>query len=224
MSKTKVKFSPHVIRGVDPATVWELMNVLGDGSFGQVWKGKNKKTGQMAALKIIQVESLEELEDFQVEIDILKNCDSPTIIKLYDAYFHKDSLWLALEYCGGGALDSIYNDLEHPLSETQIRAICYQMLRALHYLHTHKVIHRDIKAGNVLLTDDGEVKLADFGVSALNTSTLQKRNSFIGTPYWMAPEVINCETNKDMPYDYVSDIWSLGITAIEMAQMNPPYH
>ncbi|KFP77367.1 STE20-like serine/threonine-protein kinase, partial [Acanthisitta chloris] len=96
-------------------------------------------------------------------------------------------------------------------------------LLALQYLHSSKIIHRDVKAGNVLLTLDGHIKLADFGVSAKNSSTVQRRASFIGTPYWMAPEVVQCETSKESPYGYKADIWSLGITLIEMAEMEPPY-
>ncbi|CAB1316742.1 unnamed protein product, partial [Coregonus sp. 'balchen'] len=98
------------------------------------------------------------------------------------------------------------------------------MLEALVYLHSIKIIHRDLKAGNILLTLEGDIKLADFGVSAKNTKTLQRRDSFIGTPYWMAPEVVMCETMKDAPYDYKADIWSLGITLIELAQIEPPHH
>ncbi|XP_014871434.1 serine/threonine-protein kinase 10-like [Poecilia latipinna] len=115
-------------------------------------------------------------------------------------------------------------ELERPLTEPQIRVVCKQTLQALVYLHENKIIHRDLKAGNILLTLDGDVKLADFGVSAKNTKTLQRRDSFIGTPYWMAPEVVMCETSKDRPYDYKADIWSLGVTLIELAQVEPPNH
>uniref|UniRef100_A0A672LH99 non-specific serine/threonine protein kinase n=1 Tax=Sinocyclocheilus grahami TaxID=75366 RepID=A0A672LH99_SINGR len=118
----------------------------------------------------------------------------------------------------------VYVELERPLTEPQIRVVCKQTLDALQYLHDGKVIHRDLKAGNILLTLDGDVKLADFGVSAKNTKTIQRRDSFIGTPYWMAPEVVMCETFKDRPYDYKADIWSLGVTLIELAQIEPPNH
>ncbi|KFZ57529.1 Serine/threonine-protein kinase 10, partial [Antrostomus carolinensis] len=131
---------------------------------------------------------------------------------------------IMIEFCPGGAVDATMLELDRGLTEPQIQVICRQMLEALHYLHSKKIIHRDLKAGNVLLTQDGDIKLADFGVSAKNVKTLQKRDSFIGTPYWMAPEVVMCETMKDTPYDYKADIWSLGITLIEMAQIEPPHH
>ncbi|KAG8128715.1 hypothetical protein E2320_015559 [Naja naja] len=129
-----------------------------------------------------------------------------------------------IEFCPGGAVDATMLELDRGLTESQIQVICRQMLEALNYLHDKKIIHRDLKAGNVLLTLDGDIKLADFGVSAKNMKTVQKRDSFIGTPYWMAPEVVMCETMKDTPYDYKADIWSLGITLIEMAQIEPPHH
>jgi serine/threonine protein kinase len=123
-----------------------------------------------------------------------------------------------MEFCGGGSVSDCEDILDEPLTEEQIAIICRQSLRGLDYLHAQKKIHRDIKAGNILLTKTGDVKLADFGVSAQLTSTLSKKNSFIGTPYWMAPEVIEGEH-----YDYKCDVWSLGITAIEMAELLPPY-
>lgn len=109
---------------------------------------------------------------------------------------------MLIEYCDGGALDSVMAELEKGLSESQIAYVCQQMCRGLAFLHSAKVIHRDLKAGNVLLTMGGGVKLADFGVSAKNKSTLQKHDTFIGTPYWMAPEVVLCETFRDNPYDF----------------------
>uniref|UniRef100_A0A452VKF9 non-specific serine/threonine protein kinase n=1 Tax=Ursus maritimus TaxID=29073 RepID=A0A452VKF9_URSMA len=129
-----------------------------------------------------------------------------------------------IEFCPGGAVDAIMLELDRGLTEPQIQVVCRQMLEALHFLHGKKIIHRDLKAGNVLMTLEGDIRLADFGVSAKNLKTLQKRDSFIGTPYWMAPEVVMCETMKDTPYDYKADIWSLGITLIEMAQIEPPHH
>uniref|UniRef100_A0A671QTE7 non-specific serine/threonine protein kinase n=1 Tax=Sinocyclocheilus anshuiensis TaxID=1608454 RepID=A0A671QTE7_9TELE len=131
---------------------------------------------------------------------------------------------ILIEYCPGGALDDIMLELERGLTEQQISEVCCQSLQALSYLHQHHIIHRDLKAGNILLTMDGQVKLADFGVSAKNDNTIQKRSTFIGTPYWMAPEVIMCETSKDNPYTTKADIWSLGITLIEAAEMEPPHH
>lgn len=129
---------------------------------------------------------------------------------------------MLIEYCDGGALDSIMVELEKPLNEPQIAYICKYMVEGLQFLHKNRVIHRDLKAGNVLLTMEGGVKLADFGVSAKNKHTLQKHDTFIGTPYWMAPELVLCETFRDNPYDFKVDIWSLGITLIEFAQMEPP--
>uniref|UniRef100_A0A3Q1IAJ0 non-specific serine/threonine protein kinase n=1 Tax=Anabas testudineus TaxID=64144 RepID=A0A3Q1IAJ0_ANATE len=131
---------------------------------------------------------------------------------------------IMIEFCPGGAVDATMLELDRGLTEPQIKVVCRQMLEALNYLHSMKIIHRDLKAGNILLMLDGDIKLADFGVSAKNTKTLQRRDSFIGTPYWMAPEVVMCETMKDAPYDYKADIWSLGITLIELAQIEPPHH
>nr|XP_009670740.1 PREDICTED: serine/threonine-protein kinase 10 [Struthio camelus australis] len=187
-------------------------------------EAKNKETGALAAAKVIETKSEDELEDYMVEIEILATCDHQHIVKLLGAFYWDGKLWIMIEFCPGGAVDATMLELDRGLTEPQIQVICRQMLEALHYLHSKKIIHRDLKAGNVLLTQDGDIKLADFGVSAKNMKTLQKRDSFIGTPYWMAPEVVMCETMKDTPYDYKADIWSLGITLIEMAQIEPPDH
>uniref|UniRef100_A0A8D0WI86 non-specific serine/threonine protein kinase n=1 Tax=Sus scrofa TaxID=9823 RepID=A0A8D0WI86_PIG len=200
--KRKSREYEHVRRDLDPNEVWEIVGELGDGAFGKVYKAKNKETGALAAAKVIETKSEEELEDYIVEIEILATCDHPYIVKLLGAYYYDGKLWV----------------------RPQIQVVCRQMLEALMFLHSKKIIHRDLKAGNVLMTLEGDIRLADFGVSAKNLKTLQKRDSFIGTPYWMAPEVVMCETMKDTPYDYKADIWSLGITLIEMAQIEPPHH
>eukprot|EP00076_Gallus_gallus_P004608 NP_001292138.1 serine/threonine-protein kinase 10 [Gallus gallus] len=222
--KRRSKEYEHVRRDLDPGEVWEVVGELGDGAFGKVYKAKNKETGALAAAKVIETKNEDELEDYMVEIEILATCDHPHIVKLLGAFYWEGKLWIMIEFCPGGAVDATMLELDRGLTEPQIQVICRQMLEALHYLHSKKIIHRDLKAGNVLLTQDGDIKLADFGVSAKNVKTLQKRDSFIGTPYWMAPEVVMCETMKDTPYDYKADIWSLGITLIEMAQIEPPHH
>ncbi|CAJ1063505.1 serine/threonine-protein kinase 10 [Xyrichtys novacula] len=222
--KKKVKQYEHVHRDINPNDIWEIIGELGDGAFGKVYKARNKETGVLAAAKQIDTKSEEELEDYMVEIDILAKCDHRYIVKLLDAFYHDNKLWIMIEFCPGGAVDATMLELDRGLTEPQIKVVCKQMLEALVYLHSMKIIHRDLKAGNVLLMLDGDIKLADFGVSAKNTKTLQRRDSFIGTPYWMAPEVVMCETMKDAPYDYKADIWSLGITLIELAQIEPPHH
>uniref|UniRef100_A0A671PYB8 non-specific serine/threonine protein kinase n=1 Tax=Sinocyclocheilus anshuiensis TaxID=1608454 RepID=A0A671PYB8_9TELE len=223
-TEKKKKQYEHVHRDINPEEVWEIVGELGDGAFGKVYKAQNKQTGILAAAKVIDTKTEEELEDYMVEIDILASCDHKYIVKLLDAFYYESKLWILIEFCAGGAVDAVMLELERPLTEPQIRVVCKHTLEALAYLHEIKIIHRDLKAGNILFTSDGDVKLADFGVSAKNTKTLQRRDSFIGTPYWMAPEVVMCETSKDRPYDYKADIWSLGVTLIELAQIEPPNH
>ncbi|KAM6183302.1 STE20-like serine/threonine-protein kinase isoform 2-T2 [Erethizon dorsatum] len=223
-SEKKKKQYEHVKRDLNPEEFWEIIGELGDGAFGKVYKAQNKETSVLAAAKVIDTKSEEELEDYMVEIDILASCDHPNIVKLLDAFYYENNLWILIEFCAGGAVDAVMLELERPLTESQIQVVCKQTLEALNYLHDNKIIHRDLKAGNILFTLDGDIKLADFGVSAKNTRTIQRRDSFIGTPYWMAPEVVMCETSKDRPYDYKADVWSLGITLIEMAEIEPPHH
>ncbi|XDB64922.1 PREDICTED: STE20-like serine/threonine-protein kinase isoform X2 [Capra hircus] len=223
-SDKKKKQYEHVKRDLNPEEFWEIIGELGDGAFGKVYKAQNKETNVLAAAKVIDTKSEEELEDYMVEIDILASCDHPNIVKLLDAFYYENNLWILIEFCAGGAVDAVMLELERPLTESQIQVVCKQTLEALNYLHDNKIIHRDLKAGNILFTLDGDIKLADFGVSAKNTRTIQRRDSFIGTPYWMAPEVVMCETSKDRPYDYKADVWSLGITLIEMAEIEPPHH
>ncbi|XP_011304708.1 serine/threonine-protein kinase 10 isoform X2 [Fopius arisanus] len=220
----KKKLYNNIKMDCDPTEFWEMVGELGDGAFGRVYKAQNKQTQQLAAAKMCALEGEDDLSDFMIEIDILSEFKHPNVVELHEAYFDDGKLWMLIEYCDGGAVDSIMGELEKPLTEPQIAYVCQQMTEGLAFLHKARVIHRDLKAGNVLLTMAGGVKLADFGVSAKNKHTLQKHDTFIGTPYWMAPEVVLCETFRDNPYDFKVDIWSLGITLIEFAQMDPPNH
>uniref|UniRef100_A0A672QM60 non-specific serine/threonine protein kinase n=1 Tax=Sinocyclocheilus grahami TaxID=75366 RepID=A0A672QM60_SINGR len=171
----------------DPAGIFELIEVVGNGTYGQVYKGRHVKTGQLAAIKVMDVTEL------------------------------------VMEYCGAGSVTDLLKKTKgNCLKEDWIAYICREVLRGLLHLHSHHVIHRDIKGQNVLLTENAEIKLVDFGVSAQLDRTIGRRNTFIGTPYWMAPEVIACDDNPDSTYDYRSDVWSLGITALEMAEGAPP--
>ncbi|XP_073479108.1 misshapen-like kinase 1 isoform X8 [Aquarana catesbeiana] len=213
----------------DPAGIFELVEVVGNGTYGQVYKGRHVKTGQLAAIKVMDVTEDEE-EEIKQEINMLKKYSHHRNIATYYGAFIKksppgndDQLWLVMEFCGAGSVtDLVKNTKGNSLKEDCIAYICREILRGLSHLHAHKVIHRDIKGQNVLLTENAEVKLVDFGVSAQLDRTVGRRNTFIGTPYWMAPEVIACDENPDATYDYRSDIWSLGITAIEMAEGAPP--
>ncbi|XP_038565968.1 TRAF2 and NCK interacting kinase b isoform X13 [Micropterus salmoides] len=213
----------------DPAGIFELVELVGNGTYGQVYKGRHVKTGQLAAIKVMDVTGDEE-EEIKAEINMLKKYSHHRNIATYYGAFVKknppgvdDQLWLVMEFCGAGSVtDLIKNTKGNSLKEEWIAYVCREILRGLTHLHQHKVIHRDIKGQNVLLTENAEVKLVDFGVSAQLDRTVGRRNTFIGTPYWMAPEVIACDENPDATYDFKSDLWSLGITAIEMAEGAPP--
>ncbi|XP_029300963.1 misshapen-like kinase 1 isoform X13 [Cottoperca gobio] len=213
----------------DPAGIFELVEVVGNGTYGQVYKGRHVKTGQLAAIKVMDVTEDEE-EEIKLEINMLKKYSHHRNIATYYGAFikksppgHDDQLWLVMEFCGAGSItDLVKNTKGNQLKEDWIGYISREILRGLAHLHAHHVIHRDIKGQNVLLTENAEVKLVDFGVSAQLDRTVGRRNTFIGTPYWMAPEVIACDENPDATYDYRSDLWSCGITAIEMAEGAPP--
>uniref|UniRef100_A0A3Q1HLA3 non-specific serine/threonine protein kinase n=1 Tax=Anabas testudineus TaxID=64144 RepID=A0A3Q1HLA3_ANATE len=203
----------------DPAGIFELVEVVGNGTYGQVYKvGWRRRPWP------------DEEEEIKLEINMLKKYSHHRNIATYYGAFikksppgHDDQLWLVMEFCGAGSItDLVKNTKGNQLKEDWIAYISREILRGLAHLHAHHVIHRDIKGQNVLLTENAEVKLVDFGVSAQLDRTVGRRNTFIGTPYWMAPEVIACDENPDATYDYRSDLWSCGITAIEMAEGAPP--
>jgi serine/threonine protein kinase len=212
----------------DPEKLFQLIESVGNGSYGEVYKGRSIQNGEIVAIKIIKLEPGEELEEVLNEVNFLQSCSDRNIVSYVGCYFKKSAMvkgekqiWIAMEFCGGGSVESVYKALKAPLEEIEISVIIRESLQGLRFLHSVQKIHRDIKSGNILLTDAGAVKLADFGVSTQLTKTFSKRNTFIGTPYWMAPEVITADQNNGS-YDYKADLWSLGISAIEMAECSPP--
>ncbi|VDL88989.1 unnamed protein product [Schistocephalus solidus] len=211
----------------DPSGIFDLIEVVGKGTYGNVYKGRHTRTGQLAAVKVMPITEEDE-EEILLEINTLRRLSNHRNIATYYGAFIKkttphDHLWLVMEYCGAGSVtDLVKSTRGQSLKEDWIAYISREILRGLSHLHTNRVIHRDIKGQNVLLTDNADVKLVDFGVSAQLDRTIGKRSTFIGTPYWMAPEVIHCEQDANCTYDARSDIWSLGITALEMAEGRPP--
>ncbi|KAL9701696.1 hypothetical protein quinque_005137 [Culex quinquefasciatus] len=199
-----------------PEEVFDIICKLGEGSYGSVYKALHKESEQVLAIKQVPVDT--DLQEIIKEISIMQQCDSPYVVKYYGSYFKNTDLWIVMEYCGAGSVSDIMRLRKKTLSEDEIATILIDTLKGLEYLHLRRKIHRDIKAGNILLNSEGHAKLADFGVAGQLTDTMAKRNTVIGTPFWMAPEVI-----EEIGYDCVADIWSLGITALEMAEGKPPY-
>ncbi|KAJ6248561.1 serine/threonine-protein kinase hippo [Anaeramoeba flamelloides] len=199
----------------DPYDDYDMIEKIGEGSYGSVFKAIKKKTGEVVAIKKIAVE--EDIHSIIKEISIMKQCQNRHIVQYFDTYFCDNELYIVMEYCGGGSVADILETTDETLNENQCASVCKSILEGLEYFHSQRKIHRDIKAGNVLLTDNGGSKLGDFGVSGQLTEGMAQRNTVIGTPYWMAPEVI-----QEVGYGYKVDIWSLGITILEMGEGKPP--
>eukprot|EP00002_Diphylleia_rotans_P002249 TRINITY_DN11423_c0_g1_i2.p2 TRINITY_DN11423_c0_g1~~TRINITY_DN11423_c0_g1_i2.p2 ORF type:complete len:238 (+),score=52.60 TRINITY_DN11423_c0_g1_i2:54-767(+) len=195
---------------------YSILKQIGEGAYGIVFTAAHKPTMQIVAVKKAPLD--DNVDRTLAEIDILKTTSHPNIVRLFGTCHTPDSIWIVMEYCESGSVADVMKVLNRPLLEVEIGIVMEGVVAGLHYLHENKRLHRDLKCGNILLDKNGEPKIADFGISAKITTNVQKRYTVIGTPYWMAPEVIH-----DVGYDYKADIWSLGITIMEMTQMRPPY-
>uniref|UniRef100_A0A673AA36 Mitogen-activated protein kinase kinase kinase kinase n=1 Tax=Sphaeramia orbicularis TaxID=375764 RepID=A0A673AA36_9TELE len=204
---------------LDPLDDYELIHRIGCGTYGDVFKARNIRTSELAAIKIVKLDPGDDITSIQQEITMMKECKHKNIVAYFGSYHRNTKLWICMEYCGGGSLQDIYH-VTGPLKEKQIAFVCRETLQGLYHLHETGKMHRDIKGANILLTERGDVKLADFGVAAEISASVAKRKSFIGTPYWMAPEVAAVE--KKGGYNHLCDIWAVGITAIELAELQPP--
>jgi len=200
----------------DPMTIFLNMVKCGAGSSGEVFKAIDSRDGKTVAIKIVVIGGKEKLDSLENEIRMMKLCNHPNVVQHRGTYKKEDKLWVAMEYMDGGALTEVISVCQ--MTESQIAAVCKEVLKALCAMHSENRIHRDIKSDNILLTMQGDVKLADFGYCAELSGQTGKRNSVVGTPYWMAPELI-----RGQDYDMKVDVWSLGIAAIEMAEGEPPY-
>uniref|UniRef100_A0A671VWC4 Mitogen-activated protein kinase kinase kinase kinase 2 n=1 Tax=Sparus aurata TaxID=8175 RepID=A0A671VWC4_SPAAU len=197
---------------LDPLDDYELIHRIGCGTYGDVFKVTDDVTS-------LSVCSGDDITSIQQEITMMKECKHKNIVAYFGSYHRNTKLWICMEYCGGGSLQDMYH-VTGPLKEKQIAYVCRETLQGLYHLHETGKMHRDIKGANILLTERGDVKLADFGVAAEISASVAKRKSFIGTPYWMAPEVAAVE--KKGGYNHLCDIWAVGITAIELAELQPP--
>ncbi|XP_073668097.1 myosin-IIIb [Paramisgurnus dabryanus] len=221
----------------DPSADWDIVETIGKGTYGKVYKVINKKDGSQAAVKVLDPinnpshTNRDVDEEIEAEYNILHSLSNhPNVVKFYGMFYKADELsggqlWLVLELCNGGSVTDLIKGLlmrGKRLEEPIISHILYGALLGLQHLHNNRIIHRDVKGNNILLSTDGGVKLVDFGVSAQLTSARLRRNTSVGTPFWMAPEVIACEQQFDYSYDARCDVWSLGITAIELADGDPP--
>uniref|UniRef100_A0A2C9KEL7 non-specific serine/threonine protein kinase n=1 Tax=Biomphalaria glabrata TaxID=6526 RepID=A0A2C9KEL7_BIOGL len=200
----------------DPRGIYDIQKQLGKGASGTVHMAVNKRTRQVVAIKMMDLNHQPKKELIVAEIDILKQNRHENIVNFVDCYFLGHELWVVMEYLDGGSMTDLVTFIV--MTEDQMAAVCRECLRAIEFLHSQKIIHRDIKSDNVLLGTNGMVKLTDFGFCARLTAEASQRTTQLGTLCWMAPEVV-----KSIPYGNKIDIWSFGIMVIEMIDGAPPY-
>lgn len=205
-----------VVSAGDPRNNLENFMKIGEGSTGTVCIATDKTTDRKVAVKKMDLRKQQRRELLFNEVVIMRDYHHPNIVEMYDSFLVADELWVVMEFLEGGALTDIVTYAR--MDEEQIATVCKQCLKALAYLHSQGVIHRDIKSDSILLAADGRVKLSDFGFCAQVSQELPKRKSLVGTPYWMSPEVIS-----RLPYGPEVDIWSLGIMVVEMVDGEPPF-
>eukprot|EP01117_Protostelium_nocturnum_P005559 TRINITY_DN200_c0_g1_i2.p1 TRINITY_DN200_c0_g1~~TRINITY_DN200_c0_g1_i2.p1 ORF type:complete len:423 (+),score=84.82 TRINITY_DN200_c0_g1_i2:162-1430(+) len=209
----------QIVSKEDPKLIYVNLRKIGSGAAGDVYAANDNKSMTTVAIKEMEVNQ-ENLKVLVNEIEILKSCKHENIVQYFDSYLVDDrTLWVAMEFMGGGCLSDIIELFDQlKMEEPQISYCCREALKALNYIHEKQNIHRDIKSDNMLLSLDGNLKVADFGYAAELNQKKQKRNTVVGTPYWMAPELI-----RGQDYGTKVDIWSLGIMLTEMVEGEPPY-
>ncbi|KAK6513994.1 Serine/threonine-protein kinase 25 [Arthrobotrys conoides] len=217
-----------VVSGKQLAENYSLLETLGRGAFGTVYSAVDKTTDRKVAIKVFNVESpVDDIGELQNEIGILSSLQHPNVTEHYVSFFKNHFLWIVMELVDYGSCAELISRSHTPSrsysDEGTCKIILRETLKALVYIHENHLIHRDLKAANILLSSTGEVKLADFGVSARVEEHMPSKNTFVGTPLWMAPEIINTRLSKEKGYTSKIDIWSLGITAYELATGKPPH-
>ncbi|KAM7535320.1 hypothetical protein Aperf_G00000103846 [Anoplocephala perfoliata] len=221
MHHSQLAYLRQIVKQSDPKVEYRVLANIGSGTYGDVYKAERRDDRRLVAIKIMKIDPKDDIHAICQEIHTLMECSHPNIVQYYGSYLRLNKLWICMEFCGGQSMQDIYLYTRIPLQEDCIAFVTRETLKGLRHMHVRYRIHRDIKGANILLTDRGDVKIADFGVAAKLSTSMVKRSTVIGTPYWMAPEVASVDY-RGIGYDGKCDIWAVGITAIEYAELQPP--